>query len=191
MISFEKLDEENWQSLHNLALGMYLDGQCYEFAAALNQNLGWGLYGLMQGEVIRHAVCGDNEDFDVMHDVRGPLSVHEVELGKPFDISPPYELKRIVVDSLRNVRSVPDEAIERASLFAEALWPDLPWRSPSFQHQVSWFMSDLEKLCKKYGVYIRAPYPTAMPVICKAYGDEKGFKMCPTMDGQYFFDRVL
>ena len=95
------------------------------------------------------------------------------------------------LEDLRNVRPVHDEAIERASLTAEALWPELPWKEHTFQKKALSFMVDLEALCRKHGIWVRAPYPGTPIVLSNGCGDEKGFQISPTLDGQYFFDRVI
>ncbi len=187
----EKLDEQNWQSLHDLATMMYLDGQCYEFAAALYRDLDWKMLGIFEGDVIRHVMVQPHGEalLPALWDIRG--TVPRTEWGKPFGMTGSLTMKYVTLEELRAIRPVTDEAIDRASLMAQALWPELPWKKNTFQCEALAFMADLEALCRKHKVWIRAPYPAAQIVLGKAYGDEKGFKVSPTLDGQYFFDRMI
>ena len=184
------LDQNSWHLLHGMAKSMYLDGHCYEFASALSGGLGWDMCGLITGTsanpTIRHVVAKSRDG--KFWDVRG--LVRQNDIGRPFGIKE-LSLRPVTLEELRRVRPVEDLAIERASLTAQALWPKLPWRKDAFSAKVLKFMDDLERLCRSHGVWIRAPYPTAMPVICQAFGDEAGFSLSPTGDGQYFFDREL
>lgn len=186
-ITFEKLSKENWESLHSITLGLYLDGQCYEFAAALHRGLGWPMVGFMKDSIIRHALVKSR--YGKLWDVRGP--VDQDKIGIPFGIKGPYDIKPITEDDLRNTRDVAEEAIERASLFAEALWPELSWRKHTFRRKATSFVAELETLCRKHGIWIRAPFPAHRIVLDKICGDEKGFRFSPALDGQYFFDREL
>jgi len=192
----EKLSGENNESLQRLEIITYLDGQCYEFAVALHRGLGWPLVGVMSGNpagvIIRHALAQSPDG--KFWDIRGP--VKKSEIGTPFGIASEPVLQPVTEEDLRKTRktfghSISDEAIEHASLVAEGLWPELPWRKETFQKRVLAFMDELETLCKKHEVWIRAPYPAARIVVGKAYGDEKGFRISPTLNGQYFFDREL
>lgn len=189
-IKFERLDKENWDSLHRLARNIYLDGSCYEFAAAMNRDLGWTLHGLMTvnplGLIIRHAVTNDPRGR--FWDIRGPLRKKDV--GHPFDIADPM-IKAITIEDMRKIRPVADKAIDRASLVAQTLWPDLPWLGHTLHARSLAFLVRLTDLCRDLGVWVRAPYPAAKIVLSDAYGDEKGFAISPTLDGQYFFDRML
>ena len=183
---FKSLDGENLRSLRGLATGIYLDGQCYEFAVALHRGLGWQMFGLMEGKTIRHAIL-ESEPLKFW-DVRGPLK--PTDIGKPFGMVTP-SLQRITEKDLHKVRPVFDEAVERASLVAQAMWPDLPWKAGTLQSRALGFIDELEKLCRKHKIWIRAPWPAAQIVLCAAHGDEKGFTVAPTLDGQYFIDRRL
>ncbi|MDR3558693.1 MAG: hypothetical protein P4L61_04115 [Candidatus Pacebacteria bacterium] len=190
-LKFEKLNEESLQILDDMARSIYLDGQCYEFAIALHRGLGWDLVGVMTGSivgsVIRHALVKSPDG--KLWDIRGTVPVPEI--GKPFDLDKVTLEYIMTEDMLRQVRPISESAINRASLFAQALWPDLPWRETTLRRKAFFFMADLEGLCRKHGIWIRAPYPAAQIVLCESCGDEKGFKLSPTLDGQYFFDRVL
>lgn len=49
-------DPEDVETLHALCLSTYLDGECYAFATALHEGLGWPIIGLMHNGEIRHAL---------------------------------------------------------------------------------------------------------------------------------------
>ena len=70
-ITFENLDAENIQLLYDFCTGVYLDGECYAFAVALQQNLGWPIMGLMHGGTIRHALLQRPDGG--LFDARGPI----------------------------------------------------------------------------------------------------------------------
>ena len=84
-----KESSEDYRILHDLILMTYLDGECYAFAVALHQGLGWPIIGLMQEHgIIRHAVvqAPDNQYLDA----RG--FVEESQLSSPFGgVFPPVE----------------------------------------------------------------------------------------------------
>jgi hypothetical protein len=184
-ITYKPLSEEDHKSLHELSQSVYLDGECYAFAIALHRLLGWDLIGIMEGEVVRHACvvhCGR------YYDVRG--QVPKNKLGAPFGLSSP-ELRPITEETLYATRPIGDSSIAQSEWIAEALWPELPWRSGPMVKYRS-FLIELAALCEKHGTYIFAPYPMAKPLLTEAVGDEKGFMFSPTSNGRlYFFDRVL
>ena len=187
-IRFEMLNRESWENLHNLALATYLDGQCYEFAIALHIGLGWQLFGLMNDNVIRHALVR-SPNHGGFRDIRGVVS--ERKIGLPFGMNYPYILKKISVRDLRNVRPIDDHLVERASLVAESLWPVLPWKPGCFQRRTIAFLRELEKLCNKHRIWIRSPFPAVPIILDESSGDEAGFRILPTLDSQYSFDRYL
>ena len=185
-ILFKKLHREDWLSLHGIATSIYLDGQCYEFAMALHRGLGWPMVGLIENDVIRHALVASSER--LFWDALGCVTKKKV--GEPFNIRIPT-LKPIDENKLRKVRPILDNDIEIASLFAEALWPNLPWQKNTFRRRTMDFLKELTSLCRRHKIWIRAPFPAAQIVLGNYYGNEKGFIASPTMDGQYFFDRLL
>jgi hypothetical protein len=185
-----KIDTESREVLHQQCLAIYLDGECYAFATALHQGLGWPMIGLMNGEVIRHVAVRDPTG--TLHDVRGPIS--EEELGKPFDVSLPYTLREVKVEELVRDKEPPERrigSVNFARRMAEKIWPDLPWID-SEAKRISTFADALEVLCQEHGLWIRAPYPASKPVLEVGHGDEAGYTVYPTDDGlAYTIDRRL
>jgi hypothetical protein len=185
-VTFEKLSEENWKSLHGLCLGVYLDGCCYEFALAVSRGTGWPMVGLMHNDTIRHvAVVGSDGN---IRDARGIVALEKFR--DPFGLTSPSQLRSVSEAEILKVRPVNDFGIARASLMAEALWPEWPWKETCRCSKVFAFLTELEDLCKKHEVWIRAPYQNMRIVIDEMHGDE-GFVFEPTMTGQHFFDRKI
>ncbi len=180
-------DRETMDSIRSMALGTFLDGECYAFAIALNRALGWPIAGLMLDGQVRHAVVlmPDNTPFDA----RGPLSLDS--LGVPFYMRQPYAFEIIEEDDLRAIRPIDDWSVARAGKFAEAIWPELPWKDGGRAGRVRRFAEGLEKLSREHGVWIRSMYPTTQPVVAIGYGDEAGYKVQSTGDGQFLLDRML
>jgi hypothetical protein len=89
------------------------------------------------------------------------------------------------------VRPVPENTIEQAREYAEKLWPQYPWMESQLM-QAKAFVDELEKLSRKYGFWIRAPYPAQKPVLCKAFGQETGYSLEHGLIGESFLvDRSL
>ena len=184
------LGDESREAIHSICLATYLDGECYAFATALHEGLGWDIVGVMQGDMIRHAVvrCPDGD----LYDVRGKVS--EKELGQPFDMSAPYDLKLVEIADLVREKEPPQArilSVAAARRFAEKLWPELPWTNGESEW-VRAFCDELEALCRRHKLWIRAPYPGGKPVLSPHAGDEAGFTAQPTDDGLgYVIDRRL
>ena len=126
-ITFENLDAENIQLLYDFCTGVYLDGECYAFAVALQQNLEWPIMGLMHGGTIRHALLQRPDGG--LFDARGPIKSKDA--GKPFEVPPPYDLKPVEEIGLRQTRLIQELRIRRALDLAQRGWPDLPSRKNS------------------------------------------------------------
>lgn len=185
-----KINDESREVLHRQCLAIYLDGECYAFATALHEGLGWPMIGLMDGDVIRHVVVRDPDGN--LHDVRGLVS--EQELGEPFDTSLPHTLREVEVEELVRDREPAERragSVNFARRMAEKIWPDLPWIDSEVK-RVSAFCDEMEVLCHKHGLWIRAPYPASKPVLEIGQGDEVGYSVYPTDDGlSYTIDRQL
>ena len=82
----QTLDDESREPIHSMCISTYLDGECYAFATALYEGLGWEIVGIMEDDVIRHVVVRSPCD-GLYYDVRG--NVPETELGQPFGLSAP------------------------------------------------------------------------------------------------------
>lgn len=172
---FNNLCEKDRKSLQNVALGLYLEGECYSFAIALHRGLGWPIVGLMKENLIWHAGvrCPDGK----IHDVRGPLS--EEKFGRHF-LSPPYNIKEVSVDDLLKTRPVHEVLIDRARQFAENIWPELPWIN-SYAAKVKAFADELEKLSIKHGVWFSST--TTPAALFRGEGDEKGYEVHTSLTG--------
>ena len=180
----EKLDRESIEVLHDMSVSVYLDGECYAFAIALHEGLGWPIIGLMNGSEIRHAAVRSPDGR--LHDVRGVVS--EKEFGKPFGLSSLCRLREVTVKDLRRLgesEEVRRRSVAMARKMAEAMWPELPWKDSVVQ-RTRVFCDELEALCRKYRLWIRSPYPAAKPMLAVGQGDEGGYEICPTVDGLTF-----
>lgn len=179
------------KNLDDLCRGVFLDGNCYAFATALHEGLGWPMVGLMSGDTIRHVVVVSPEgDY---YDARGKVS--PTRLGIPFGMMQGgYELRNVTIDELERPNETPSvrqSSIRMARKFAEALWPELPWRDSAAQRAAA-FCDELEALSRKHGIWIRATVPGARPILYTAYGDETGYELHTTEDGLAFtMDRTL
>ena len=174
-VTIQSLGEKHLTAFRETCVRIYLDGNCYPFAIALHRALGWPIIGLMHGDIIRHALVQNPED-EIYHDVRGPVAKEEI--GDPFDdIFPPYELRPLKEEDLRQVQRTPAESqlTEVFSLrtirVAEILFPDLPWKDP-FQERVYRFAKELETLSRKHGLWIRGTVPTALPLLTEMSENE-------------------
>lgn len=164
--------KEYLTDLERTCLGMFLQGQCYIFATALHRGLGWPIIGLMQGTVVQHALVKNPED-QTLHDVRGLVSGEEI--GRPFNISPPYDLQPLEESDLfKQARGSPSRLSETTSM-AEELFPDLPWKN-SLKERALKFAEELEALSHKHGLWIRELVPAAPPLLVqRGKGEVKGY----------------
>lgn len=168
---------EDHEMLHDMYRGVFLEGECYAFAMALNQGLAWPMIGLMKGDVIWHA--GVRAPDGRIHDVRGFLT--EEEFGGHF-LSPPFNIREIVSDELYATRPIHDYTIKKARQLAEVLWPDLPWIESNVS-KVKAFADELETLCRKHQLWICGSVPADPPRLFTGCGDEGGYEIHPTIDG--------
>lgn len=191
-ITVETLSQENLAWLEHMLRVRFLDGECYEFAVALHEGLGWPMYGLVQHRsdkepVVRHVVLKSPQYG--YFDARG--AVVSEHMGEIFDMHPPYPLMPVTREDLERVRPLNTRSIEFARTRAEILWPNLPWKETRAE-RVAHFLMALEALCYGYGFWIRAPYVTQLPIIEERVGDEAGYVISPTNFGAGFvFDRKL
>ncbi|HEY0947996.1 MAG TPA: hypothetical protein VGE53_00690 [Candidatus Paceibacterota bacterium] len=164
----------------------YLEGECYAFAIALNQGLGWPLVGLMKGDEIWHA--GVRAPNGKIYDARGPLT--EEAFGGHF-MPPPHVIREVTEAELRATRPIADFSVQQARQFAEVNWPALPWQE-SLASRIEAFASDLEVLSRKHGFWIDGPVPASLPLIIPGEGDEGGYELRLTVDGmKYTINRYL
>lgn len=176
------LSGEFAEYLRDMCIGMYLDGQCYEFAIALHNGLGWPMVGIRANylgkDTVRHAVVRHpNGNF---FDARGEVTTEE-ELVAPFGLDR-YYLVNVTEGDLRAVRLVESYNIETSRRIAEARFPLLPW-SISQRARYKEFADGLEALSLKTGVWIRGSVPASAPVLADSGGDEEGYTLRQTAEG--------
>lgn len=174
-------DIEGHETLQAMCTGTYLDGECYLFAVAVAWATDWPIVGLMEGEIIRHAVlrAPDGRFFDA----RGFIT--EEELGASFGHRPPYDLRDLEPEALLDLRPMNAIIVKSAERMAQAVWPELPWKS-SFRNRIAAYAKALELVSEAHGFWIRAVVPAAAPVIAPSEGDEGGYAITPTADGLTF-----
>jgi hypothetical protein len=168
---------EDKELLHDMYRGIFLHGECYAFAIALHQGLGWPMVGLMKGDTIWHA--GVRAPDAHIHDIRGQLT--EDQFGRGF-LSPPHSIRLITEEELYATRPVDEFSIKKARQLAEVLWPALPWME-SQSMKVKAFADELENLSRKHGLWICGSVPADPPRLFSGYGDEGGYAIRPTQDG--------
>lgn len=187
--TLKEADPKLWQQLYEACLSVYLDGECYAFATALHEGLGWGIYGLMQGETIRHAVV-KNPDIGRFFDARGFWMYSKSEMGGPFQMTD-FEMRAIDAQDLIRPEESPEArsySVERARVLAETLWPELPWKE-STASKMAAFIEELEALSRKHGIWIRAPLPAAPAALTVGEGDEGGYTICAGLAGVFTMNR--
>ena len=182
---FKELDTESHEALHDIYEGMFLHGECYAFAIALSRGTGWPMVGFMQGDVVWHA--GVRRPDGMLHDVRGAVCAEE--FGRPFDTPSPL-LIPVSEDMLRAIKPIGEMIIATASRIAQALWPDLPWKTDTLVVRVQAFAAALEKLCREHGFWIRGATPGSSPMIAVSGDDEGGYVLEPN-GFMYTIDRYL
>lgn len=166
-----ELDEQTRSALQTLCLG-FLHGECYAFAIAVHRGTGLPMVGLIKDNEIYHA--GIKLGNGSLHDARGPVS--EEEFGKPFSVSPLYELKEVEERDLYNTRLITDGSIERATEFAEILWPELPWLN-TYASRVMAFATALEALGREHGFWIRGAVEAALPILSEMREGVAGYTL--------------
>jgi hypothetical protein len=182
---------EDYNTLHGFAVSLFLRGECYAFAIALNQGLGWPLVGLMAGDTVWHA--GVRSPDGKIHDVRGLLTKEEFEeeFGADF-LSPTFSIREITEGELHAVGPISDHSVKMARQLAEVLWPDLPWVETQAMNARA-FADELEVLSRKYGLWICGGIPTQPPCLFVGDGDEYGYlvRAAATVMGTHTIGRVL
>lgn len=185
------LDAENRKRLHDIVMNIYLDGECYAFATALHEGLGWPLQGIVGTDgVVYHAavLVPDGRFFDA----RGYVELRN--LREPFSL-PALTMVQPVTLQMFARKGEPalarEHSIASARRMAEAVWPELPWLD-SAAARAQRFMDELEALSRRHGLWIRSPYPTARPHLALSGDDEGGYELRATDDSFSFtFDRYF
>jgi len=183
-IRFLTLNHHDQEIIRGIIAG-FLKGECYAFVIALHRDLGWPMIGLMKKEEVRHAAVQDPEGN--FWDARGQVS--ENEFGEPFGLRPPYDLRVVTEADLLAIHPVFAMSIQRASKTAQSLWPELPWKPDALKCRVQTFAEELEVLSRKHGFWIRSFCPTRPAIIAEGDGEEKGYELGLTLDGNYTINR--
>lgn len=187
MQSLRRADREGFKCLREMCVQTFLHGHCYEFAAALNEGLGWPMIGFMHQDTVFHV--GVLTPKGMLFDVRGP--VYEERFGEPYGLRGPLALQQVTLENLRAIRPVTDEGIGSARRMAEILFPRLPWKE-SHASKVLKFVDELEALSRKHGLWIRAPFPAQPPIIEKGDDAEAGYLIQQSSTGPAFsMDRMF
>jgi hypothetical protein len=188
MIEIKKLGEEDAESVSHMIEGIYLEGNCYEFALGVHQDTGFPLAGLVNNGTVWHA--GVRHSDGRFFDARGFVEESDIEV--PFRKQGPFEIREITIQEMQASRQISEEGALHASQMVQVVYPDFPWNECSLISKTRAFLDELEELCRLHGFMIRAPYVTTQPIVELAHGDEKGFSMSPVMSGGgYLFDRIL
>jgi hypothetical protein len=189
ILQIKPLEDDFRSTLEDKCAGVYLQPECYAFAIALHRGIGWPIIAIKVNGILQHAaVLQPDGSF---RDARGVIEKKdEGDFVAPFTGGAPYDIITVSEASLLHVRPVHDISIERASLMAEVIWPNLPWKMHTLQQRSRNFLNELGLLCEKYGVWIRSSVPNAGIVLENSHGDE-GFAVQPMLTMQYMFDRVL
>lgn len=182
-------NKEAQEGARQLCAGLYLekpDGRRADvFTAALHEGLGWRMVALTKGDdAILHTLL--ENPHGGYFDARGPVA--EREIGQAIGIARPYRLHILEPENFPEPSEDPKFrriAIDKARGYAEAAWPDLPWKESALQRAQA-FAEELETLCARHGFFIRSSCPGSGPILYPAYGDEAGFNLTPLVGGESF-----
>lgn len=189
VITLDEADPEAYAEFKAVQRSQYLDGECYAFAIALHEGLGWPLIGLIREdgpvpEEIWHA--GVRTPEGKLLDVRGALG--PIEFTQHF-LPGRFHVIGITPQQLREVRPVPEYSVQAARVAAELLFSSLPWKDPLLE-RIKAFGDRLEEISHELGISIRAMLPAQPPIAYASYGDETGYTFRQAPNGQGFtFDR--
>lgn len=180
--------EKELQMVREMWLTTLLEGECLALASALHRGIGWPIMGIMRDDRIVHAVVRRPDG--AFHDARG--TVQESELGVPFKMTPPYDIRPLSEDELCVSSFKHERMIQTAMGIAALFWPDLPWKPDSLPARMIAFTDELEALSRKYGLWIRSMTYTHPVILDSAIGSEKGYTLEPLAIGSgYAIDRRL
>ncbi len=176
-----KISEEVKRFLSDL-LAASIHGSCYEFAVMMHRNLDWPLVGLIENFQIIHVGVKSPKD-ELIWDGRGGLS--QTDSMEPFK-KEGLKFEYIEESDLIS-HKISDRVVEIFLEKAQLLWPELPWKKPTKLEIIELFAKDLEELSRKYRLWICSPISSGPPVIFKGVGDEKGYELTLSEDGNAFF----
>jgi hypothetical protein len=183
-ISIKPLAPEAKEFLRNFLGGAGVHGRCFVFAIAMNRGLGWPMVGLMCKEEIYHVGLRDPKG--IFWDARGP--VDEEKIGDPFGTKSPHRFRSVTEEDLLTITPISEAEINHVVLKkAQALWPNLSWKTKVLEDRVRAFAEELEELSRKHKLWIFGVYPTKLPAIAEGEGDEIGYEVNPDITGLNFF----
>ena len=148
-------------------------GACLELALALHEGLGWQLMQIETDGAIRQ--CCVQQPDGVLFDLLRPMEPENLEVR----FGPDHFVRAVAADWVKREYEVSTDAIAQAHWWAWCVRPDLPWQSDPSQ-QYADFAAELDQLCRKHGVYLRASLTTQPMVVAPLNGGELGFTICPT-----------
>lgn len=183
------LSEADREELH-LSNMIFLDGECYAFAAALNRITSWPIVGLMTtdpelGYVPYHVGVRDPDGR--FRDFRGV--VDDDTFGAHFGLRQPYDLRELTLEDLRAIRPVAERMITYALALIEHLWPELPVRINGNTARAHRFAAELEKLCQAHGVWFTTNAGGTAHWPFMTFDDDlaQGIELRPSLTGNTFF----
>lgn len=163
-------------------LAATIHGNCYHFAIAMHRGLGWPIVGLVQNREIIHAGVKSPGD-EKFWDGRGALS--RKEFIEPFACDY-LRFSDITEEDLAISKNFSEHAVEILLEKAQLAWPELPWKVETFQEKIIAFAKELKELSQKHGIWICASLPNGPPVIFKGEGDELGYRLTLSVEGNAF-----
>lgn len=185
-INFENMNESTREFLARL-LEVSIFGSCYDFAVALYRGLSWPIVGLTDGVEIVHV--GVKSPEGKIWDGRGEVS--EEEFGKPFTKNH-YAICDVAEKELLATGKVREHMVEIFLRIAQENWPELSWKQVTRRERVIAFADELEALSRKHKLWICGTVPAMLPVIFEGYGDEAGYEIKLSSDGNaYMINRKL
>lgn len=168
-----------------------ISGGCCSFTIMMHRNLGWQIIGLKreEGDTIIHAGVRSPEG-DIW-DGRGKVS--EAEFIRPFtEKDYRYYMAHITEKDLSEANIIVEPEILFLRDKAQLVWPDLPWKEETYHRRAVAFAEELEKLSRKYGLWISSPDNKMSPVIARDYGNESGYELKPLInDSSYAINLSL
>jgi hypothetical protein len=165
-----------------------IKGHCYFLAIALHRNLGWPIVGLTDNLRIIHAGVISPEG--KIWDGRGEVS--KEDFVRPFLFDDSFEVREVTEEMLLATGTVDDFGVEFILKKAQTVWPELPWKHGRYEDRIIAFADELEALSRKHGLWVAGAFPATLPIIFEGDGDEVGYEVQQTPDGNaYTINRML
>lgn len=170
------IDEKLRARIKKALRANYSDKNSFAFAIAMYRGLGWPLQAFFAGKPlkpIRAGVCIPKTGG--IFDARGPVGEDDFA-GTPRLTTAKHrdDIGDIREGEVYAMFKIVDSQVERARLWAEMLWPDLPWEEPRLRKEMR-FADELEALSRKYGLWITGVSVGLAPIVHDSKGDESGY----------------